>query len=63
MHNLDLDLYDGPRSNVNMLIVSPYMTLLLATVMLTTSVVSLKIFNVEMYMALILILTLTFKMG
>ena len=59
VRGLDLDLYNGPRSNVITPMKSPYMTCYLMAIVICTLFVTLsKIFIVEMYMTL----TLTFRM-
>ena len=60
VHDLDLDLYNGPRSNVNMLNESPCMTChLMAIVIFYLFLIISKIFVVEMCMTL----TLTLRAG
>ena len=48
MRDLDLDIYNGPRSNINMLIESVYATsYLTANAMFAPYVIIVKIFSVE----------------
>ena len=59
VHNFDLDLLNGPWSNVNMSLETPYATLCVAIAMVALSVTVCEILTVEIFT----MLNLTFSIG